>query len=167
MSKYFTVTGASFDSEVSELNAFDGALLQAGVGDMNLVKVSSILPVGFTYVDPRPLELERGTLLPIAYATLTSSVPGTLIAAAVAVGVEEIGGGGVIVEFSAVGQTRDQVRTQVQAMLMEAFRVRNRKLNYGWTFAIDHVVKTHGCVLACVPLWFDGMKSWGGVVSPE
>jgi len=28
----------------SELNAFDGALLSAGIGDLNLVRVTSIIP---------------------------------------------------------------------------------------------------------------------------
>lgn len=48
---YFVVSGTAL-SPVSALNAFDEALKAAGIHNLNLVKVSSILPKGVT-----PLEL--------------------------------------------------------------------------------------------------------------
>jgi arginine decarboxylase len=48
---YFVVSGTAL-SPVSTLNAFDGALKAAGIYNLNLVQVSSILPKGVT-----PLEL--------------------------------------------------------------------------------------------------------------
>ena len=42
---YFVVSGTGL-SEVSPLNAFDKALKEAGIHDLNLVEVSSILPEG-------------------------------------------------------------------------------------------------------------------------
>ena len=39
---YFLVSGAS--EGFTSLNAFDGALLSAGIGDTNIVKMSSIVP---------------------------------------------------------------------------------------------------------------------------
>jgi len=162
MAGYFTLTGSTYDSALSELNAFDGALLAAGVGNTNLVKVSSVLPPEFSYVEPKELKLEWGMLLPIAYAVVTSSTPGTLITAAVAVGMEELGRGGVIVEYSAVGQTKDYARKKVQEMLAECFRVRSMTLRYGWTFAVDHVVENFGCAFACVPLQHKTDRLLGG-----
>lgn len=44
-SKFF-ITSSSAISEVSDLNAFDKALISAGIGEQNLVSVSSVIPVG-------------------------------------------------------------------------------------------------------------------------
>ncbi len=43
--KYFLTAGKG-ESEVSKMNAFDKALLEAGIGHCNLVSVSSIIPKG-------------------------------------------------------------------------------------------------------------------------
>jgi len=40
--KFFMATGSS--EGYTELNSFDGALLNAGIGNTNLVKMSSIVP---------------------------------------------------------------------------------------------------------------------------
>ena len=64
----------------SLLNAFDNALLAAGIGNVNLVKVSSILPPDVSVVDlPK---IKPGAIVPTAYAAMTSDVPGETIAAA-------------------------------------------------------------------------------------
>jgi len=47
---YFVVSGTALSS-VSALNAFDGALKTAGMHNLNLVKVSSILPKGVTRLE--------------------------------------------------------------------------------------------------------------------
>jgi arginine decarboxylase len=65
------------------LNAFDGALINAGIGDFNVVKVSSIIPPGSSEIQPR--ELPCGAIVPVAYAFITSDIPGEFISAAVAV----------------------------------------------------------------------------------
>ncbi|HSV42692.1 MAG TPA: pyruvoyl-dependent arginine decarboxylase, partial [Methanomassiliicoccales archaeon] len=44
--KKFFVTSGSAVSKVSDLNAFDQALMKAKIGELNLVSVSSVLPVG-------------------------------------------------------------------------------------------------------------------------
>ena len=43
--KFFISSGCAV-SKVSDLNAFDKALLEAGIGELNIVSVSSVLPVG-------------------------------------------------------------------------------------------------------------------------
>ena len=48
--RYFMAHGCA--EGVTELNAFDAALLRAGVGDTNLVRVSSILPPGCEEMEP-------------------------------------------------------------------------------------------------------------------
>jgi arginine decarboxylase len=84
--KFFLVSGSS--EGFTLLNAFDGALLASGVGDTNLVKMSSILPPGCLEMNPRPVALPQGALVPIAYASLCSDAPGEVISAA-AIGIPE------------------------------------------------------------------------------
>ena len=63
------------------LNAFDNALLAAGIGNINLIKVSSIVPPAVDVVDlPR---IKPGALVPTAYAAMTSTTPGQTVTAAV------------------------------------------------------------------------------------
>ena len=57
--KFFISSGCAV-SKVSDLNAFDKALLEAGVGELNIVSVSSVLPVGAEQVGIR--ELPMGTV---------------------------------------------------------------------------------------------------------
>src|SRR5437016_1475433 len=67
------------------LNAFDNALLAAGIGNINLIKVSSILPPEVPVIDLPKIKL--GALVPTAYAAMTSETPGEIIAAAVLYGI--------------------------------------------------------------------------------
>jgi len=53
--KYFFVTGGKALSPVSALNAFDEALMNAGIAQCNLVPVSSILPADAVEVDYIPI----------------------------------------------------------------------------------------------------------------
>jgi len=83
--KFFLTAGKG--EATTELNAFDAALLDAKVGNTNLVKLSSILPPRCEEI--QPYELPKGSLVPLAYSDFTSSAPGTVISAAVAVGIPE------------------------------------------------------------------------------
>ena len=80
--------------------AFDNALIQAKISNYNLLRVSSILPINCKQEDN--ISIPFGSLLPTAYATISSSEPNAHIAAAVAVGIPihdtDIG---VIMEYSA------------------------------------------------------------------
>lgn len=134
------------------LNAFDHALLAAGVGNLNLIRVSSIMP-------PRcrryqTVTLPPGSLLPAAYACITSDAPGEVIAAAVAVG-RPRRGPGVIMEFSGRA-TLAEAQEQVVGMVREALATR-----YGPDAAVEtdvagveHTVVAVGCAFAAVALWY-------------
>lgn len=135
----------------TRLTAFDRALLDAGVGNMNLVRVTSVLPPGATY---RPaIDTPPGSLLPIAYGTISSSVAGETIAAAVGVGISR-DTFGMIMEFS--GQC-DQAEAErvVREMVEEAFASRNLPLVEVKIKAAEITVP-EGAVAAAfagVPLW--------------
>jgi len=146
--KYF-LTAASAEGE-TELTAFDGALLKARVGNTNLLKVSSILPPGCEY-EPG-LVIPPGSLLPIAYGTIISTVPGEVIAAAVAVGIKQ-SSFGVIMEYEGkCGAAEAEAR--VRKMVEEAFRIRDLELDEVKVAATEHTVKEIGCAFAAVPLWY-------------
>ncbi|HEX3012158.1 MAG TPA: arginine decarboxylase, pyruvoyl-dependent [Syntrophomonadaceae bacterium] len=146
--KYF-VTAAVAEGN-TELTAFDGALLKARVGNTNLIRVSSILPPGCEYSPD--MVIPPGSLVPIAYGSITSVNPGEQIAAAVAVGVAR-NSFGVIMEFSGKC-SREEAEQQVIKMVKEAFELRGLQLDDIKTAAVDHVVEKIGCAFAAVPLWY-------------
>lgn len=53
--RHYTLVGGSGEG-ATRLNAFDAALLDAGVGNTNLIKLSSILPPGLEYRRREELE---------------------------------------------------------------------------------------------------------------
>ena len=132
------------------LNAFDNALLAAGIGNINLVKVSSILPPEVPVIDlPK---IKPGALIPTAYAAMTSEVPGETIAAAVGYAVpDDPAKNGVIMEFHGHAD-REQAENAIRAMLDEAFRVRGESIREMKVFAVEHTVERTGCALAAITL---------------
>lgn len=147
----YTLVAAAAEGE-RELTAFDRALLLAGIGNVNLVRVSSILPPGAEYREK--LNIPPGSLVPIAYGSLSSTEPGALIAAAVAVGVgPDAGSFGVIMEFSGFC-SREEAEREVRGMVIEAFRYREMPLKEIRVVGIEHRVVRCGCVFAAVPLWY-------------
>jgi arginine decarboxylase len=135
----------------SALNAFDNALLQAGVGNVNLVRVSSILPA--SAIEVSKLEIPPGALLPIAYGSITSDAEGERIAAAVAVALGDPDEYGVIMEFS--GRCSEQEAAQtVEDMARAAFATRGRPVRRVIVRAVEHRVRRVGCAFAAVALWY-------------
>ena len=132
------------------LNAFDNALLAAGIGNINLIKVSSILPPEVPVIElPK---IKPGALIPTAYAAVTSETPGQTVAAAVGYAVpDDPAKNGVIMEFHGVA-TRDEAEEQIRAMLDEAFRVRGETIAEMRVVAVDHRVERIGCALAAITL---------------
>jgi len=51
----------------TELNAFDNALLAAQIGNLNLIRISSVLPRDALLVD-EPLPITPGALVPAVYS---------------------------------------------------------------------------------------------------
>ncbi len=146
----FTPLAASAEG-TTELTAFDKALLCAGVGNINLIKISSILPPEVEYAPE--LHVQPGCLIPIAYSSLTSDRQGDLIAAAVGVGVSTKGNHGVIMEFSGFCSRRNAEQI-VSEMVREAFEARGLPWNQLLLKGIQHKVKRVGCVFAGVLLWY-------------
>jgi arginine decarboxylase len=147
--QYFLVSGAS--DGYTPLNAFDGALLQAGIGNTNIVKMSSIVPPHCQKISP--IALPPGALVPAAYAALTSDVPGEIISAGVALALpHDEERNGLIMEYSAKGD-RAKIEETVRNMAVEGMRVRGWEIKELKSIAIEYKVKKIGAVLAAVVLW--------------
>lgn len=146
--KYF-ITAASAEGR-SKLTAFDNALLKARIGNVNLIRVSSILPPG-TEQD-QDIQIPPGSLVPTAYGSIISDVPGETIAAAVAIGISE-DSFGVIMEFSGKC-SKAEAEEIITGMVREAFEVRNKPLKEIKVAAAAHTVEKIGCAFAAVPMWY-------------
>ena len=138
----------------TRLNAFDKALLQAGVGDTNLMRMSSILPPAAEQVPVESIEFPKGGLIPLAYATIDGNTPGRLISAAIAVGIpEDDREPGVIMEYEDHAGL-DTVEEIVRQMVVDGFEYRNRKLKEIKSYGIEHKIQTCGAVFAAAVLWY-------------
>lgn len=139
----------------TRLNAFDNALLEAGVGDTNLMRMSSILPPQATERDIENLDLPKGGLIPLAYATIDSTTPGRFISSAIAVGIpEDEEEPGVIMEFEDHSKL-ENVEAIVRQMVVDAFEYRNRALKEIKSISIEHQVQTCGATFAAAVLWYE------------
>ena len=135
------------------MNAFDGALLASGVGDTNLVKMSSILPPRCEELKPPPVSLPEGALVPVAYASLCSDVPGEIISAAVAIGIpKDANRAGLIMEYSARAE-ESVVVERVKKMVEKGMEVRNRAIKEIMPISASYKVVAIGAVFAGVVLW--------------
>lgn len=134
-----------------KLTSFDAALLDAGVGNLNLIKVSSILPPGAIVVE-EGFPVPAGALTPTAYGAITCDVPGTIISAAIGVGMAR-DSHGVIMEFSGVVNAAQAAET-VAAMVREGFEKRGLELADLKVKAIEHKVQKDGCAFAAAVLWY-------------
>lgn len=72
---------------IGQHNAFDRALIEAGVSDYNLIKISSILPPQCIQEDK--ILLSKGSLLPTAIASISSNNVGMRLSAAIAIGIPQ------------------------------------------------------------------------------
>jgi arginine decarboxylase len=135
----------------TELTAFDHALMDAGIANLNFLRVTSILPAGVAVV-PIP-RIVPGTLTPCVYARITSHTPGERIAAAVAAGVSPAQYG-VIMEFSHRG-TGENAEAIVRGMVEEAMATRGLPIREVLVAVKEHVVQRVGCAVAAVVFWKD------------
>lgn len=135
----------------TDLNAFDHALMDAGIANLNFLRVTSVFPMGAKVVPMR--SFTPGLLMPAVYARISRHTPGEYIAAAVGVGIGEEGYG-VIMEHSHAG-TAANAEQVVRRMVEEAMAVRKLHTKDIIIACKDHVVQRMGCVVAAVLFWPD------------
>lgn len=142
----FLVSGSAEGG--SSLNAFDNALLDAGIGDLNLIKVSSIAPPGIEVVNP--YRIAPGTLVPVVYTSRISHQAGESIACSIAVGLAKDEGSGLVMEYSGTGDAQ-LAENMVRRMVEEGFSRRGRSPARVLVVSAQHrVAKLGAVVAACV-----------------
>lgn len=147
--KYFIAVGHAEGS--SDLNAFDGALASASIGNINIIKMSSILPPECQEV--MPVLFPPGALVPTAYGTIASKEPNRIISAAVAIAFpEDENYPGLIMEAGEFG-SRQEVEKMVRQMAIEGMEMRGKPIQKIISRSVEHRVKQHGAVIAAVVLW--------------
>ena len=130
----------------SRLNAFDNALLDAGIGDVNLITVSSILPKD-TQIVELP-HIEEGKMVNCVLACTHSDRPGDLITAAVAVATSD--DFGCVVEHSGVNQDPEKIKEEAETMVKYMMQVRDLTIREIIIAHESHKVKEEGVALAAV-----------------
>jgi arginine decarboxylase len=147
--KKFFVTSGCAVSEVSDLNAFDKALLTARIGEQNLVSVSSVIPIGAEQVEIR--ELPMGAVTHCVLAQMRGS-EGEMISAGIAFAFRKDGNGGYVAEGHMHG-SKSSLREVLEWKMNEMAKLRNLEfhpINYKIeevTIPMDHY---GACIAAMV-----------------
>lgn len=118
--------GAASAEGGTKLNAFDNALLKLGIGNVNLVKLSSVIPAHIEWIE-EVHDVPIGMLLPTVYAHIESDEPGMTISAALGIGISENNEGGLIYEYAGYC-TKEEAEDMVRKMVEEGFAMRGWKL---------------------------------------
>lgn len=135
----------------TELNAFDNGLLAAGIGNLNLIRVSSVLPRGAVREYSRPTKFPEGTLMPMVYSVAESDKEGDLIASCVGIG-RARDSFGMIFEHSGL-MSAAHAEATVRQQLEEAFQMRGMTLDEVIIESCELKVQRCGCTVAAVMLW--------------
>lgn len=118
--KYFT-TSSSASSKVSDLNAFDVALIKAGIGEQNLVAVSSIIPEGAVETEDRKMPM--GAVTHCVLSQIRGK-GGEKIAAGIAYALRKDGKGGYVAEGHIRG-SKKTLEKELLGKIDEMFEIRN------------------------------------------
>jgi len=130
----------------TKLNAFDNALLDAGIGDINLITVSSMLPTGTEIVElPK---FKAGDMVNCVLAYESSDREGDLISAVVAAATSD--DFGCVVENTGVNRDPEDVKSEAVNMVKYMMDVRGLKIKEIVMADENHIVKKHGAVVASV-----------------
>lgn len=141
------------------LPSFDRALLDAGVGNYNLVRLSSIIPAKCDWIDVGMISkhIKEGSLLPTAYSTITSDKKGTLITSTIGVGIpKDKRKVGVIMEYSVENVDEMIALATLHEMIQEAFEVRGWELEDIKSTSISTMVEKEGTkytTFCCISEW--------------
>jgi arginine decarboxylase len=130
----------------TELNAFDNALTDANIGDVNLIKVSSMLD-GNTEIVSLP-DFKPGTMVNCVLSTITSSKKGESIMACVGVAIGEKLG--CIVEKHSINESPEEVKKETIFMVEYMMKCRGVAIKELIIEEISHEVENIGSVVSSV-----------------
>ena len=124
----------------TELNAFDNALYEAEIGDVNLIKVSSMLESN-TQVEKLP-KLKAGSMVNCVLSSISSNKKGDELTACVAVAIgEELG---CVVETNGINQDPEEVKNEAMDMVKYMMNKRDVKIKELIVEEAHHTVEAIG-----------------------
>ena len=125
----FFVTSGRAVSKISDLNAFDAALTDAGLSEQNLVYVSSVLPVNIRQIKWK--ELPMGAITHCVLAQQRGG-EGEMISAGIAFGFRDDGHGGYVAEghMNGTGKALREVLEWKMGEMAKLRGVKFRKIDY-------------------------------------
>ncbi len=132
----------------TKLNAFDDALLSAGIGNFNLLQTSSIIPpkteiIYLTKSRGEKILPKIGSVVPTVYCYVYGEKVGTRVIATLGLGIpknyKEYNG--VIFEFTAENITKNETEKVCQEMIREAFQERGLKIGKIQFVSTECIVK--------------------------
>jgi arginine decarboxylase len=130
----------------TRINAFDNALLNAGIGNVNLIPVSSIIP-SYAKIVELP-HIKEGAMVNCVLAQNYSDNAGDLITAVVALATSN--DFGCVVEHSGINRAPNDVRREAETMVRYMMEVRDLEINEIIIENENHKIKEHGVVIAAV-----------------
>ena len=130
----------------TELNAFDNALMDAGIGDVNWIKVSSMLGANTEIIDlPK---LKAGSMVNCVLSTINSKNKGDTITACIAIAIGD--NLGCVVENAGINISNEENRKDALEMVKYMMHKRNEKINQMIIEDSTHTVENIGSVVASV-----------------
>ncbi len=135
-----------------ELVAFDKALQDAGIGDYNIVKVSSILPPNCA--ESKLINLATGSVLYTAYSKMILR-PNEYGSTAVAYATPKDSSlNGVIFETSS-RNVQDNVEINVQEMCKKAMMNRNREIDkiFSKSMKVTNATGKYCAIITGIAMW--------------
>ncbi len=134
------------DEGPTRLNAFDNALTDAGIGDVNLIKVSSMLGKN-TQVKNLP-KLKAGAMVNCVLSSVTSSKPGDTITAVVGIAIgEELG---CVVETTGTNKDKQELIDEANFMVNYMMEKRGVEIKESIVEAVSTTVENIASVVASV-----------------
>lgn len=144
-SKFFVTSGSAV-SPVSSLNAFDVALIKAGIGEQNLVSVSSVIPVGAELIEKK--DMPMGAVTHCVLAQMRGQ-EGETISAGIGYAFRKDGKGGYVAEGHLYGSEKS-LRDDLGWKMKEMGRIRGTEL--GEIFFVTEELRipsgNYGCCVA-------------------
>jgi Uncharacterized conserved protein len=141
----FFLTSGKATSPVSDLNAFDRALIYAGIGEQNLVAVSSVIPIGSKEVGI--CELPMGAITHCVLSQMRGKED-EIISAGIAYTFRKDGKGGYVAEGHLHGSGAD-LKSELKRKMKDMSEIRGvefEKIEY----LIEEMKVPRGCYGCCI-----------------
>ena len=131
------------DEGPTKLNAFDNALSDAGIGDVNLIKVSSMLAGNTEITDLG--KLKAGSMVNCVLSEITSDNPGDEITAVIAVAIgNELG---CVVETTGINKEKQELIDEAEFMVKYMMEKREGEIN---ELIVKEATTTVECIASVV-----------------